>query len=241
LPYGTKRAALLGIALLTGLGAMVGFRALSASPATKPICPAAASAATCVVEFVIPSSFDALPTNFRRAVAGRFSEELMVFGDAPGYTFRVDSEGQLRVDGNLDRQEQVHVALYSVDPVKTGLGKGARLVALEASNDKATDEDIGPQTKGRKASCDPDKPFVVALFPEEPLRRCLRTMFLLENVGEFNARTQALFRSQKLTYSDGSMGPLTLDRPGLTDEDRAKVVQAVKVIDAKARALGGFR
>ena len=240
MPYGSKRASL-GIALLTGIGAIVGFRALSASPTTKPICPAATSAATCVLEFVIPSSFDALPTNFRRAVAGRFSEELMVFGDEPGYKFRIDSEGQLRVAGNLERQEQVHVALYSLDPLKTGLGKGARLAALEASNDKATDEDIGPQTKGRKASCDPEKPFVVALFPEEPLRRCLRTMFLLENVGEFNARTQALFRSQTMTYSDGSVGPLSLDKAGLTDEDRAKVVQAVKVIDTKARALGGFR
>ncbi len=231
----------MGLCFASVVGIAIGLRFFLAAPDTKPACPAATSAGDCVLGFVIPASLDALPTQFRRAITGRLSKELMVFGDAPGYSVKVDDQGQLRLAGNDRKQDEVRAALFYLDPLEIAIGQGARLRSLGASTRKARESDIGPQTKGRRASCDPDKPFVVALFPEEPLRRCLRTMFLLENVGEFNARTQALFRSQTMTYSDGSVGLLSLDKAGLTDEDRAKVVQAVKVIDTKARALGGFR
>ena len=205
------------------------------------MCPAPVSAGDCVLGFVIPSSLDALPVKFQTAISGRLSKDLVVSGDLKGYSFRIDAQGQLRLDGTPAVQDEVRTALYYLDSKGTGLGAGSRLRGLEASTEKAKDAEVVQQTKGRKASCEPGKPFVVALFPEEPLRRCLRTMFLLENVGEFNARTQALFRSQKMTYSDGTVGPLSLDKPGLTDVDRANVVRAVKIIDTKARALGGFR
>ena len=231
----------MGLCLALTIGAIVSFRAFRAPSSTKPACPAATSAGDCVLGFVIPSSLDALPTEFRKAITGRLSKELMVSGDVPGYSINGVEQGQLRLGGASREKEEVRTALFYLDPLQNGLGKGARLRSLGGSTRKARESDIGPQTKGRKASCEPGKPFVVALFPEEPLRRCLRTMFLLENVGEFNARTQALFLSQKMNYSDGTVGPLSLDKPELTDEDRANVVQAVKVIDTKARALGGFR
>ena len=94
--------------------------------------------------------------------------------------------------------------------------------------------------KDNKPSCDPTNAWTLLKLRKEPLRRCLRTMFLLDMTDTFNERTQKLFENQTMKYSNGTTGPLSLKREGLTDSDRGKVVSAVKAIDAKARALGGY-
>lgn len=217
-----------------------GFLLVSKANVESPLgCPEGTAETECVLGFVLPASYDALPTELQQQLSVVLPKSL--FGPDDGYDFYIDDEGQMRFEKSRRSPETIREEIFHFERPAGGARFGARVVTLRRSATKSTSAVQLEQTKGRRASCEPGKPFVVALFPEEPLRRCLRTMFLLENVGEFNARTQALFRNQTMTYSDGSVGPLSLDRAGLTDEDRANVVRAVKVIDTKARALGGYR
>lgn len=226
--------------ICAGLVGMSGFLLVSKTASVSALaCPQGTVETECVLGFVLPASYDALPMDLQQQLSVVLPESL--FGPDDGYDFQIDTDGQMRFRKSRRSVETIREEIFHFDRPAGGASFGTRIVTLRRSTMKSTVADQLKQTKGRKASCEPGKPFVVALFPEEPLRRCLRTMFLLENVGEFNARTQALFLSQKMNYSDGTVGPLSLDKSELTDEDRANVVQAVKVIDTKARALGGFR
>jgi hypothetical protein len=237
MPKFGKIAVAVVCACLVGIsGFLLVSKATSASPLA---CPRGTVETECVLGFVLPASYDALPKDLQQQLSVVLPKSL--FGPDDGYNFQIDEDGQMRFRKSRRSVESIREEIFHFDRPAGGAKFGAQIVTLRRSTMKSTVADQLKQTKGRKASCEPEKPFVVALFPEEPLRRCLRTMFLLENVGEFNARTQALFRSQKMTYSDGTVGPFSLDKPGLTDEDRANVVRAVKIIDTKARALGGFR
>ncbi len=69
----------------------------------------------------------------------------------------------------------------------------------------------------------------------------MRSAYLLQSVSEFNDRTQKLFSNVNVKYEDGTTGPLSLKRDGLTDADRKIVLREVAKIDAQARSLGGFR
>jgi hypothetical protein len=232
-----KIALTVACATLVGVS---GFLLVSKATRTSPLgCPRGTVETECVLGFVLPASYDALPKDLQQQLSVVLPKSL--FGPGDGYDFQIDKEGQMRFRNSGRSVETIREEIFHFDRPAGGASFGARIATLRGSTAKSTVADQLKQTEGRKATCDPKLPFVVALFPEEPLRRCLRTMFLLENVGEFNARTQALFRSQKMTYSDGTVGPLTLDKAGLTDKDRANVVRAVKIIDTKARALGGFR
>jgi hypothetical protein len=124
----------------------------------------------------------------------------------------------------------------SVPKLDVRFGK-VQQAALDADTSKAG---RAKGIAGRKASCDPANPWVLALFSEPDLRRCLRAIFLLENRSEFNSRTQKLFDA-KIQYSDGSIDSLSLERVGNTDSDRAAVLKKVRALDDKARSLGGFR
>lgn len=68
-----------------------------------------------------------------------------------------------------------------------------------------------------------------------------RSAYLLQSVAEFNDRTQKLFNNVTVEYGNGTNGPLSLKRAGLTDADRKMVLREVAKIGAKARSLGRFR
>lgn len=191
----------------------------------------------CIGGYAIVAGYDALSEDNQRELF-RLQVELPI--GRKGFVGRVDSQGQFRVNGNWDQRTDVIVDIESaatfdyperwpsVQPLFVELRKPFSVEAKKKS------------PKDNKPSCDPTNAWTLLKLREEPLRRCLRTMFLLEMTDTFNERTQKLFESQTMKYSNGTTGPLSLKREGLTDSDRGKVVSAVKAIDAKARALGGY-
>jgi hypothetical protein len=191
----------------------------------------------CIGGYALVAGYDALAEDNQRELF-RLQVELPI--GRKGFVGRVDSQGRFRVDGNWDHRTNVIVDIESaatfdyperwpaVQPLFVELRKPFSAEAKKKS------------PKGNKASCDPTNAWTLLKLREEPLRRCLRTMFLLEMTNTFNERTQKLFENQTMKYFDGTTGPLSLKRKGLTDSDRGKVVAAVKAIDTKARALGGY-
>jgi hypothetical protein len=191
----------------------------------------------CIGGYALVAGYDAL-SEYNQRELFRLQVDLPI--GRKGFIGRVDSQGQFRVDGNWDQRTDVIVDIESaatfdyperwpaVQPLFVELRKPFSVEAKKKS------------PKGNKASCDPTNAWTLLKLREEPLRRCLRTMFLLEMTNTFNERTQKLFENQTMKYSDGTTGPLSLKREGLTDSDRGKVVSAVKAIDTKARALGGY-
>jgi hypothetical protein len=198
----------------------------------------------CVAGYSLVASYDALPPSNQKELF-RLQEELPII--KPGFTGSVDSSGQFRVTGDEFQRKagerlrtevivDVHETASFDNPerwqtVQEFLVDVKRPFSSEAKK---------KSPKGNKASCDPTNAWTLLKLSEEPLRRCLRTMFLLDMTDTFNERTQKLFENQTMKYSDGTTGPLSLKRESLTDSDRGKVVSAVKAIDTKARALGGY-
>jgi hypothetical protein len=178
---------------------------------------------------IVASSFDALPMDFKRKLETKY------FPNAAPTRFEPDSRGQLVAKrGNaVDKDHPVPFQKMAVsiegdgfsflDPLWTDLSR-ARYVESR----------LGP-------ACDISKPGRLAELKEQQLRRCIRSAYLLQAAPEFNARTQKLFKAVTVKYANGTTGPLSLKRPGLTDADRKKVLSEVAKIDAMARSLGGFR
>lgn len=191
----------------------------------------------CVSGYSIAASYDALSEVNQRELFS-LRDQLPILH--PGFTGTVDSQGQFRIKGNRLLRTEVVV---DIDSVTTFDHPERWPTVQEFLRDlggpfSAAAKKNSP--KDNKASCDPTNAWTLLKLREEPLRRCLRTMFLLDMTDTFNERTQKLFENQTMKYSDGTTGPLSLKREGLTDSDRGKVVAAVKTIDTKARTLGGY-
>jgi hypothetical protein len=191
----------------------------------------------CVTGYSLVSSYDALPVTNQREMF-RLQGELPILNK--GFVGSLDSQGQFRVAGKWIHRTEVIVdieAAASFDYPERWPTVQKFLVEVKAPFYK---EAKYKSPIDNKASCDPTNAWTLLKLHEESLRRCLRTMFLLDMTDTFNDRTQKLFENQTIKYSDGTTGPLSLKRKGLTDSDRSKVVAAVKAIDNKARALGGY-
>lgn len=198
----------------------------------------------CVAGYSIVASYDALPASNQKELF-RLQQALPIIN--PGFTGSVDSSGQFRVTGDKFQRKagerlQTEV-IVDVNEAATfdypERWPTVQKFLVDVKKPFFT-ETKKKSSKGNKASCDPTNAWTLLKLREEPLRRCLRTMFLLDMTDTFNERTQKLFENQTMKYSNGTTGPLSLKREGLTDSDRGKVVSAVKAIDAKARALGGY-
>jgi hypothetical protein len=229
-----------GISLLFGAG--WAFR--SHQTASRPACPISEYQPLCVLDYMLPASFDALPKTIQTNWTTKQARTLKAFSQSEiGFRFRVGSEGQLEILESRSRQGAVRQELRSpmlagsVPKLDVRFGK-VQQAALDADTSKAG---RAKGIAGRMASCDPANPWILALFNEPELRRCLRAIFLLENRSEFNSRTQKLFDEAKIQYSDGSTDSLSLERVGNTDSDRAAVLKKVRALDNKARSLGGYR
>jgi hypothetical protein len=229
-----------GITLLVGAG--WAFR--SHQTASRPACPISEYQPLCVLDYMLPASFDALPKTIQTNWKTEQARTLKAFSQPEiGFRFRVGSEGQLEILESRARQGAVRQELRDPMFAESGPKLDVRFGKLQQS---ALDADTSKAGRakgiaGRKASCDPANPWILALFNEPELRRCLRAIFLLENRSEFNSRTQKLFDGAKIQYSDGSTDSLSLERVGNTDSDRAAILKKVRALDEKARALGGFR
>lgn len=190
----------------------------------------------CVNGYSLFASYDALAENAQRDL---FNPQRRLPAGVKRLHGMVDPEGQFRLEGNRsDRTEIV---------IDTGVGTYDRPDRWPAIGQFLFDlrrpfrnETQQKSPKDNKPSCDPTNAWTLLKLEEEPLRRCLRTVFLLEMTDTFNERTQKLFENQTIRYSDGTTGPLSLKRAENTDSDRGKVVAAVKAIDKKTRALGGY-
>jgi hypothetical protein len=191
----------------------------------------------CVTGYSLVSSYDALPVTNQREMF-RLQGELPILNK--GFMGSVDSQGQFRVAGKWIQRTEVIVdieAAASFDYPERWPTVQKFLVEVKAPFYAAAKK---KSPKDNKASCDPTNAWTLLKLHEEPLRRCLRTMFLLAMTDTFNDRTQKLFENQTIKYADGTKGPLSPTRKGNTDSDRSKVVAAVKAIDNDARALGGY-
>jgi hypothetical protein len=229
--------ALLGLLLLGASAVLVRSRTLHAQP--LPCANADEHSWTedqCIGGYSIISSYDALPiVNQKELLA--LQEKLPYFGK--GFVGRVDG-GQFRIAGSWPHRSSVIADIDTTatfDRLELWPTVHNFLRELEKPFNK---EAKNKSSKINEPSCDPTNAWTLLKLHEEPLRRCLRTMFLLEMTHTFNDRTQKLFENQTIKYADGTKGPLSLTRKGNTDSDRSKVVAAVKAIDNKARALGGY-
>jgi hypothetical protein len=187
------------------------------------------SGGQCLNAMIIPSSFDAMPEGFRKQLIEKYFVELLPT------RFHIDPQGQViaQSDGKRDvfQSDSFQKVAFAIerdgadflDPLWTDLSRARYL-----------ESKLGE-------SCDLSKPGRMFGLSERELRRCLRSAYLLQSVPEFNERTQKLFNAVTVKYANGTTGPLSLKREGLTDADRKMVLREVEKIDAKARSLGGFR
>jgi hypothetical protein len=241
----TKTRSTRGFIVLTAglfFAFVLAFVWLKSRPTATPTCSNNGGLGTidgvCVGGYSIVASYDALPVANQRELF-RLQNELPI-DNKKGFVATVDSQGQLRVNGDWLYRTNVIVDVEAAASFDYPERWPAVQKFLRELGDPFYAEAKKKSPKGNKASCDPTNAWTLLKLREEPLRRCLRTMFLLDMTDTFNERTQKLFENQTMKYSNGTTGPLSLKREGLTDSDRGKVVSAVKAIDTKARALGGY-
>lgn len=191
----------------------------------------------CVGGYSIAASYDALPVDNQREL---FRLQSTLPNGNKGFVGFVDSEGQFRVKGNWKKRTNV-IFDFQITAVVSSPERWPLIQKPLNDLESVFFLDAKERSpKDNNPNCDPNNAWTLLKLREEPLRRCLRTVFLLDMTNTFNKRTQELFENQTIKYSDGTTGPLSLKRKGLTDSDRSKVVAAVKAIDRKARALGGY-
>ncbi len=191
----------------------------------------------CVGGYSIAASYDALPVDNQREL---FRLQSTLPSGNKGFVGFVDNEGQFRVKGDWNKRTNV-IFDFQISAVVSSPQRWQLIQKPLKDLESVFSLDAKVKSpKDNKPSCDPTNAWTLLKLQEEPLRRCLRTVFLLDMTNTFNTRTQKLFENQTIKYSDGTMGPLSLKRKGLNDSDRSKVVKAVKALDEKARALGGY-
>jgi hypothetical protein len=183
----------------------------------------------CLSAMVLPASFDALPQDLQNKALSDYSSE-----SGLRYGFARDNDGQLfaKLGSKRDKTQFSAFQLIYAEMEKDGVS--FEPLAAELFGARFADSQLGP-------ACDVSKPGRMFKLNEKELRRCIRSAYLLQAAPEFNERTQKLFEGVTVEYANGTTGPLTLKRPGLTDADRKMVLSEVAKIDAKARSLGGFR
>lgn len=185
----------------------------------------------CLTSMVIPASFDVLPTEFQAELRKKYFVEQL----ASTYEFKEDAKGQLYATLSGKRYE-LEMSVFQVierQVENDGRNFGSLSQDFEKARPRQLDE-FGP-------ACDLSKAGRMFGLKDRALRRCIRSAYLIQAAPEFNERTQKLFKAVTVKYANGTTGPLTLKRPGLTDADRKMVLGEVAKIDAKARSLGGFR
>ena len=197
-----------------------------------------------MTNLMVAASFDALSPKARAAAIrqqdshNRFSKGL----GGKGFVYRVDGEGQFRASAKGD---SIHDAMsFGYFPPN---GTTAEEQGIRAFQDKIIElgkqARTSPKPKKRpKPNCDPNRLEALTGLSEEPLRSCLRSMFLLHNRSEFNEATQALFKAAgKFRYADGQDGPLSFTHIGANDDDRSEIVKIIRRIDKQAHDHGGLR
>lgn len=191
----------------------------------------------CIGGYALVASYDALPKANQRET---FRLQKLLPISNGGFVGSVDTQGQFRVEGDWETRTKVIADLEVTARLNSPERWPTVQTLLKELVNLAYAESRDQQPSSSKASCDPTNGWTLLKLREEPLRRCLRTVFLLDQTKTFNDRTQKIFANQTIRYSDGTTAPLSLKRKGMTDSDRAKVVKTVKSLDKKARALGGY-
>lgn len=204
----------------------------------------ASSPAECMSNLMVAASFDALSPKAKSAAVLQleFNNRDVRSVGSRGFSYRVDADGQFRVvstDKDLDRSMDLG---YFPPDGKTTEDEGIRAFQnriFELGKRART----APKLKKRPTpNCDPNRLEAITGLAEEPLRSCLRSIFLLHNRREFNTATQALFAAaEKFRYADGKDGPLSFAYPGADDDDRSEVVKILRRIDKQAHDQGGLR
>ncbi len=185
----------------------------------------------CLLAIVIPSSYDALPKGFQQKLQTKYFVEDVI----DRYSFTNGENGQVEatISGKRYEAEIVIFQLIQSQVETDGFDYGPMVADFELARPQQLDQ-FG-------TACDLSKAGRIFGFNNRDLRECVRSAYLLQSVPEFNDRTQKLFNNVTVKYENGTTGPLSLKRDGLTDADRKMVLREVAKIDAKARSLGGFR
>jgi hypothetical protein len=246
--YVSKRFARVGLgaALLAGVGMLI-WRPFS--PKQTLACGGSGvnlltSPAECMTNLMVAASFDALSPQAKAAAIrqqdsdNRFSKSL----GGQGFTYRVDADGQFRASSKDNSIAEALDFRYFGTKGTTTEEQGIRefqdtIISL------GKQQRSSPKAKSKpKPNCDPNRLEALTGLSEEPLRSCLRSMFLLHNRSEFNEATQALFKAaDKFRYADGQDGPLSFTYKGANDDDRSEIVKIIRRIDKQAHTQGGLR
>jgi hypothetical protein len=247
---GDKSRRFVGVGLLSGLLVcitLVIWR--SSSPKPTLVCGGlgvnlSSSPAECMTNLMVAASFDALSPQARAAAIrqqksdNQFSKGL----GGNGFAYRVDQQGQFRA---TSRDRSIHDAMdFRYFPPN---GTTIEEQGIRAFQDKIIElgkqQRSSPKAKNKtQPNCDPNRLEALTGLSEEPLRSCLRSMFLLHNRAEFNEATQALFKAaDKFRYADGQDGPLSFTYRGANDDDRSEIVKIIRRIDKQAHDQGGLR
>lgn len=202
------------------------------------------SPAECMTNLMVAASFDALSPKAKAAAIRQQESDNRNnnFVTGKGFVYRVDSAGQFRASSK-DR------SIVNAMDFRYFLARGTTTEeqGIRAFQDKIVE--LGKQARSSpipkkrpKPNCDPNRLEALTGLSEEPLRSCLRSMFLLHNRSEFNEVTKSLFKaSDKFRYRDGQDGPLSFTYAGANDDDRSEIVKIIRRIDKQAHDKGGLR
>ena len=248
LPHKSRYVVATGLAatLLAGAGLLI-WRGTSLKPhlaCGSPGVNLSSSPAECMTNLMVAASFDALsPTAKAAAIRQQdYDNKNNNFVTGKGFVYKVDSEGQFRASSKDDSIYNAMEFRYFPPNGTTAEEQGIRAFQdkiIELGKQART----SPKPKKRpKPNCDPNRLEALTGLSEEPLRSCLRSMFLLHNRAEFNEATQALFKAaDKFRYADGQDGPLSFTHIGANDDDRLEIVKIIRRIDKQAHDHGGLR
>jgi hypothetical protein len=202
------------------------------------------SPAECMTNLMVAASFDALSPKAKSAAIRqqKIDNRNNNFVTGKGFAFRVDSEGQFRASSKDRSIVNAMDFRYFRAKGDTTEEQGIRAFQdriIELGKQKRS----SPKPKSKpKPNCDPNRLEALTGLSEEPLRSCLRSMFLLHNQAEFNETTQEQFKAaNKFRYADGQDGPLSFTYRGANDDDRSEIVKIIRRIDKKAHDMGGLR
>jgi hypothetical protein len=197
-----------------------------------------------MTNLMVAASFDALSAKAKSEAIRQqeYDNRNNNFVTGKGFVFRVDSEGQFRASSR-DRSI-VNAMDFRYFRAKGDTTEEQGILAFQ---DKIIElgerQRSSPKAKSKaEPNCDPNRLEAITGLSEEPLRSCLRSIFLLHNRAEFNEATQALFKAaDKFRYADGQDGPLSFTYRGANDDDRSEIVKIIRRIDKQAHDQGGLR
>jgi hypothetical protein len=197
-----------------------------------------------MTNLMVAASFDAMsPKAKSEAIRQQeYDNRNNNFVTGKGFVFRVDSEGQFRASSK-DRSIVNAMDFRYFPPSGTTVEEQGIRAFQDKIIELGKQQRSSPKAKSKtEPNCDPNRLEALTGLSEEPLRSCLRSIFLLHNRSEFNEATRALFKAaDKFRYADGQDGPLSFTYKGANDDDRSEIVKIIRRIDKQAHDLGGLR